>query len=84
MSVVMDDIKYFVVVSDTLNVTRASEILGVTQPTLSYAIKRLETGLGGDLLIRLKSGVRLTKLGEEFLRRSDKIREEVADELFPE
>ncbi len=66
MSLMMDDIQYFNVISSTLNVTRASEILGVTQPTLSYAIKRLEKELGGDLLIRLKNGVQLTRLGEEF------------------
>lgn len=73
MSVVMDDIKYFVVVSETSNVTRASEILGISQPALSYAIKRLERELGGELLIRLKSGIRLTKMGEEFLKRSRRL-----------
>ena len=73
MSVALDDIKYFVVVSETTNITRASEILGITQPTLSYAIKRLERDLGGELLIRLKSGIRLTKMGEEFLKRSRKL-----------
>lgn len=66
----MDDIRYFTVVSSTLNMTRASEILGITQPTLSYAVKRLERELGGELLIRLKSGVQLTRLGEDFAQQS--------------
>jgi len=73
MSLVMDDIKYFIAVSETQNITRASEILGISQPTLSYAIKRLERELGGELLIRLKSGIRLSKLGEVFLKRSRKL-----------
>lgn len=73
MSLVMDDIKYFNVVSETLNVTRASEIIGISQPALSYSIKRLESELGGQLLIRLKNGIQLTKLGEEFLKRSRRL-----------
>ncbi len=66
MSLVMDDVKYFLAASETLNITRASEIIGISQPALSYAIKRLENELGGQLLIRLKNGIQLTKLGEEF------------------
>lgn len=69
----LDDIKYFLTVSDTLNVTRAAEKVGISQPAFSYAIKRLEEELGGDLLIRLKNGVRLTKLGEEFRTRARRV-----------
>ncbi|KTD55569.1 LysR family transcriptional regulator [Legionella santicrucis] len=70
MALLLDDIKYFIIVSETLNITRASEIIGISQPALSYAVKRLENKLGGQLLIRLKTGIQLTKLGEEFKRRS--------------
>jgi DNA-binding transcriptional LysR family regulator len=73
MSLLLDDIKYFITVSETLNITRGSEIIGISQPALSYAIKRLERKLGGDLLIRLKNGIQLTKLGEEFKRRSHRL-----------
>ena len=73
MSLVMDDIKYFITVSETLNITRASEIIGISQPALSYAIKRLETELGSQLFIRLKNGMQLTKLGEEFKVRARKL-----------
>lgn len=69
----MDDIKYFITVCETLNVTRASEIIGISQPALSYSIKRLERELGGNLLIRLKNGIQLTKLGEEFRQRSRRL-----------
>lgn len=66
MPMMMNDIKYFTVISETLNITRASEIIGISQSALSYAVKRLERELDGDLLIRLKNGIQLTKLGENF------------------
>ncbi|MAF77813.1 MAG: LysR family transcriptional regulator [Halobacteriovoraceae bacterium] len=70
MALQLDDIKYFLAVSETLNVTRASEVLGITQPTLSYSIKRLEKEVNGQLLIRLKNGVQLTHLGSEFVTKA--------------
>lgn len=69
----MNDIKYFLTVSETLNVTRASEIIGLSQPALSYALKRLENEVGGELLIRLKSGVQLTKFGELFKQHAHRL-----------
>lgn len=73
MSLALDDIKNFITVTETLNVTRASEILGMTQPALSYSLKRLEREFGSDLFIRMKNGVQLTKTGEEFFSRAKKL-----------
>lgn len=73
MSLMMNDIRYFITVSDTLNITRASEIIGISQPALSYAMKRLEQELGGELIIRLKNGIQLTKLGDEFKQRARRL-----------
>lgn len=70
MSLIMDDVRYFLTVSETLNITKASQIIGLSQPALSYSIKRLENYFGGELLIRLKNGIQLTKLGEEFKQRA--------------
>lgn len=64
------DIHYFQVVCETLNLSRASERLGVVQPTLSQALKRLESSIGKPLFIRSSSGLTLTRVGEEFLLRS--------------
>ncbi len=61
-----NDIRYFLEVSQTLNISRASERLGITQPSLSLAIQRLETALGTKLLLRTKGGVQLTKQGTKF------------------
>lgn len=69
----MDDVKYFITVSETLNITRASEIIGISQPALSYAVKRLENEIGGPLFIRLKNGMQLTKLGERFQKRARRL-----------
>jgi DNA-binding transcriptional LysR family regulator len=60
------DIYYFHAVCETLNLSRASERLGVVQPTLSQALKRLETSIGKPLFIRSPSGLTLTRVGEEF------------------
>ena len=60
------EIEYFLEVSSTLNISRAAERLGITQPTLSLAMQRLENAVGAPLLLRGKTGVRLTKAGTRF------------------
>ncbi len=64
------EITYFVEVAQTLNISRAAERLGVSQPTLSLAIKRLEDSFGLPLLLRTKSGVKLTPAGAKFQKHS--------------
>jgi LysR family transcriptional regulator, cell division regulator len=64
------ELLYFIEVSNTLNVSRAAERLGISQPTLSLAVQRLEASLGTPLLIRSKSGVKLTHAGQKFLGRA--------------
>ncbi len=57
------ELYYFNEVCHTLNFSRASERLGISQPSLSQAIKRLETFIGTPLFLRVKTGVKLTKAG---------------------
>lgn len=64
------ELHYFVEVAGTLNISRAAERLGISQPSLSLAVKRLEDGLGVELLIRSKSGVALTRAGQRFVVRA--------------
>ena len=59
------DLKYFIELSKTLHLTRASERLAVTQPTLSHSLKRLENEIGCELFIRSKKGLTLTSAGEK-------------------
>lgn len=60
------ELSYFLEIASTENISRASERLGIAQPSLSVAIKRLEDHVGTPLLIRHTSGVHLTKAGQRF------------------
>lgn len=62
------EISYFIESARTENLSRAAERLGITQPALTMALRRLEHTLGVELFHRSKKGVRLTKAGELFLR----------------
>jgi DNA-binding transcriptional LysR family regulator len=60
----MQQIRYFLALSETLNFTRAAERCNVAQPTMTRAIHSLETELGGELLRRERTLSHLTELGE--------------------
>lgn len=55
--------QYFVAVLDEGTFTDAALRLGVSQPGLSHQLKALEASLGGTLLERMSSGIRLTPVG---------------------
>lgn len=59
------ELNYFIEVCSTLNLSRASERLGISQPSLSMAIKRLEKSIGTKLFIRHKQGMLLTQAGKQ-------------------
>lgn len=54
----------FKVVGDTMNLTKASEILGISQPTLTQNLSRLEKKLNAQLFNRKSHGITLTEQGE--------------------
>ena len=56
---------YFITIAETGNLTKASEILYVSQPSLSQYLKRLEKSLGLELIDRNTSPLRLTYAGEK-------------------
>ncbi len=60
-------LQYFLAIADEGSFTRAATRLLVAQPSLSQQIKRLEQELGGPLLERLPTGVRLTAAGQAFV-----------------
>jgi len=70
-----DDLLYFLEVTNTLNLSRASERLGISQPSLSIAMQRLETALATPLLIRYKKGVLLTPAGKQLLNHAKQLLE---------
>ena len=59
--------KYFVMVAELLNFSRAAERLFISQPALSRQIKKLEKELGIILFDRQSDGVKLTDSGVFFL-----------------
>jgi DNA-binding transcriptional LysR family regulator len=60
--------RIFDVAATTGSFTRAAKFLGVGQPAVSYAIKRLEAAIGVSLFDRLPTGIKLTTAGSELHR----------------
>jgi DNA-binding transcriptional LysR family regulator len=58
----------FNTVVESGNLTKAAEVLNLTQAAVSYSIANLESELGFTLLIRSRSGITLTSNGERILK----------------
>ncbi|HXB46657.1 MAG TPA: LysR family transcriptional regulator, partial [Streptosporangiaceae bacterium] len=57
------ELRYFLSVAQTGNLGRAAQILNVSQPAISLQLRKLEDGLGTQLLLRHGRGVTLTAAG---------------------
>ncbi len=60
----MHQVRYFVILSEDLNFTKAAKRCGISQPALTRAIRLLEDELGGQLVYRERANTRLTEFGE--------------------
>ena len=76
-------LRYFLAVAREENMSRAAELLHVTQPTLSKALKALEDELGKKLFTRHSFSIALTEEGvllrnraEDLVSMADKIEKE--------
>ena len=78
----MDDLtlrqlRYFVALNEAGHFRKAAERVGISQPSLSQQILRLETTLGVELVERGRRGAVLTPGGREVLAHARKVLEEV-------
>ncbi|MCQ9369455.1 LysR family transcriptional regulator [Brevibacterium sp. 91QC2O2] len=65
--VTLQQLKYFVEVATHGSITAAAEVLYISQPSLSAAMKELEARLAKELFVRSTRGITLTADGVEFL-----------------
>jgi len=82
----LNQIRYFLTLSETLNFSRAAEMHDITQPALTKAVQKLEEELGGILIYRDGKDTRLSPLGkkvqiqfERISKSEDRVREVARD-----
>ena len=69
----IQQLEYFMKTAELLNLTRVSEALHVSQPTVSYAIRELEKQFGITLFKRSSSGLKLTPEGILFMEKAKQL-----------
>jgi LysR family transcriptional regulator, hydrogen peroxide-inducible genes activator len=76
----VQQIRYFLALVERLNFTRAAQHCGVSQPSLTGSIRRLEAELGGRLFTR-KPRVSVTPLGRAMAPHLGRVARDVEDAL---
>ena len=66
-------LRYFLMVAREENITKAAELLHITQPTLSRQLMQLEDELGTKLFKRSNHSIRLTEDGMLLKRRAQEL-----------
>jgi DNA-binding transcriptional LysR family regulator len=64
----LDQLRVFIAVAERGHVTRAAEVLGISQSAASAAIATLESRYRTKLFDRVGRGIELTETGRQFLR----------------
>ncbi|RKR73311.1 LysR family transcriptional regulator [Frondihabitans australicus] len=76
--ITLQQLQYFIEVAAEGSISAAADLLYVAQPTMSAAMKDLETRVGRSLLVRSARGVTLTTDGVEFLGYARQVVEQAA------
>ncbi len=79
MAFTLRQIRYFIAVAENGSVSGASQSLGISQSTVTEAVKALESQLGAVLVERHARGLSLTHKGHQFLRHAYSILGSVAE-----
>lgn len=74
----LKQLRAFVTVAETGNVTRASALLNLVQPAVSRQLRLLEEDMGTELFDRSRHGMQLTPTGKTMLEYARRILNEVA------
>ena len=69
-------LNYIIALEETRNFTKAAKLCGISQPTLSMQIKKLEGELKITIFDRSKKPIELTKIGTSLINQSKKILKE--------
>lgn len=73
MSIEVRLLRPFLVTARRLSFTKAADELGISQPRLSFLIKKLEDQVGFQLFVRVPHQVRLSREGSQFLEYAEEI-----------
>lgn len=69
----IDRVRYFHFFAETGSLVKASEILHISQPALSKALKQLELELGSQLVESDGRGLKLTRFGASFRKETQEL-----------
>ena len=73
----LEELQWFVALANTEHVTEAATLLGVSQPTLSRALARVERQAGAQLFDRVSRRLRLNVYGQIMLEHSRRAIDEI-------
>lgn len=66
----LNQFKYLIALEESGSFSKAAQVLFISQPSLSVAMKELEDELGFEIICRSKKGITLTSQGEQVLKES--------------
>ena len=66
-------LEYILAIAQEKNMTKAAQLLYITQPTLSQALSKLEQELGTPLFVRLRNEMILTSAGQDYVNTARQI-----------
>lgn len=72
-NVTLKQLRYLVALAEEKHYRRAAEVCGVSQPSLSVQLQKLEDQLGSRVVERARAGITFTPIGREIVARARSI-----------